>query len=141
MYKLFILLTLSCATIVQSQSANTDYIILKTGVDGQNKQNSARVAFYIDLPDSSNFSGKNFRTIAILTRGDTSRVSFLTGSLLDSLAIGAKLEIIRTVRFDAGLTNVQKRIAIDNIFTNSITDLLEKWYAEHNFYGLERIVP
>ena len=141
MYKLFILLTLSCATIAQSQSANTDYIILKTGVDGQNKQNSARVAFYIDLPDSNNCAGVNFRTIAILVNGDTSRVSFLTGSLLDSLAIGAKLEVIRTVRFDAGLTNVQKRIAIDNIFTNSIAALLEKWYAEHNFYGLERIVP
>ena len=41
MYKLIFILALSCTTIVQSQSADTDYIILVAGVDGQDKQNSA----------------------------------------------------------------------------------------------------
>jgi len=141
MYKLVFLLTLSFTTIVQSQSADTDYIILVAGVDGLNQQNSANVAFYIDLPDSNNFAGTNFRTIATLVRGDTTQVSFLTSPLLDSLAIGAKLEIIRTVRFDASLTKVQKRNSIDDVFTNNLAAFLEKWYAEHDFYGLERIVP
>lgn len=141
MYKLFLLLTLSCTTIVQSQSADTDYIILVAGIDGLNQQNSANVAFYIDLPDSNNFAGTNFRTIATLVRGDTTQVSFLTSPLLDSLAIGAKLEIIKTVRFDAGLTKVQKRNAIDDVFINNLAAFLATWYAQHDFYGLERIVP
>lgn len=142
MKKLCVLLTMFLwTTSAQSQSADIDYIILVAGVDGLNQQNSANVAFYIDLPDSSNFAGTNFRTIATLVRGDTSQVSFLTSPLLDSLAIGAKLEIFRTVRFDAGLTKVQKRNAIDDIFTNNLSAFLETWYAEHDFYGLERIVP
>ena len=144
MKKLFWLLVIfgcSLGNDAQSQSADTDYIILKAGVDGLNKQNSAQVAFYIDLADSNNFAGTNFRLVSQRVRGDTTAVSFLTGALFDSLAIGAKLEIVRTVRFDAGLSKVQKRNAIDDVFTNNLAAFLATWYAQHDFYGLERIVP
>ena len=142
MKKLLFLIMFMCFTsTVQSQSADTDYIVLATGVDGLNKQNSAKVAFYIDLADSNNFAGTNFRLVSQRVRGDTTAVSFLTGALFDSLAIGAKLEIVRTVRFDAGLSKVQKRNAIDGVFTNNLAAFLATWYAQHDFYGLERMVP
>ena len=124
-----------------SQTAdNVVYIPLETDVDGNNNTNSARVAFYITIPDSNNFAGVNFRTIAQRVRGDTSKVNWLTGALFDSLAIGAKLEEIRTIRFDPELTDGQKRTQIDNFFTNNLSAFLAKWYAQHNFYGLERVL-
>ena len=138
---LFLIMFSSFASIIQGQSADTDYIVLKTGVDGLNQQNSAQVAFYVDLADSNNFAGTNFRLVSQRVRGDTTAIEWLSGSLLDSLAVGAKLEIIRTVRFDAGLTKAQKRTAIDNVFNNNLAAFLATWYAQHDFYGLERIVP
>jgi len=142
MKKLFLLLTIFLwTTMCKSQSADVDYIILKSGVDGLNRPNNAQVAFYIDVTDSLNFAGINFRVVATRVQSDTSQINWLTGTLFDSLAIGAKLEIIRTVRFDAALTKVQKRDAIDKVFTDNLADFLEKWYAEHDFYGFERIVP
>ncbi len=120
--------------------ADRKYIILVSGVDGLNNVNSVNVAFYIDIPDSNNFAGVNFRTVAQRVRGDTSQVSWLTGALFDSLAIGAKLEEIRTVRFDAALTKAQKRTHIDNVFNNNLSAFLVKWYAQHDFYGLERVL-
>jgi len=142
LFLLFMALFCSCSPRISvSQSADVDYIILKTSVDGMNKQNRAEVAFYIDLPDSNNFAGTSFRVISQRVRSDTTQVSFLTGALFDSLAIGAKLEIIRTVNFDAALTKVQKRTVIDDFFTNNLSAFLVTWYAQHDFYGLERIVP
>lgn len=147
MKKIFLLfgfLLVGCANIqpkvVIAQESNVSYIILETGVDGLENQNSARVAFYITIPDSNNFAGVCFRTIVINTGMDTTSLSFLTGALLDSLAIGARLEVIRTVRFDAGLTKIQKRARIDNVFNNSLAAFLAKWYAQHDFYGLERVL-
>lgn len=141
MHKLFLLLILSWASIAQSQSADTDYILLKAGVDGQNKSNETQVAFYIDLPDSNNFVGTNFRIIAQRIRSDTTQINWLTGALLDSLAIGAKLEVIRTVRFDPNLTKGQKQTVIDNTYTNNIDAFLATWYAQHDTYGLAREIP
>jgi len=139
--KKILLIFFVCYSSCYGQLATVKYIILETGVDGLNKQNSAQVAFYVNLPDSNNFAGKNFRTIATIVRDTTSQLSFLTGALLDSIKIGAKLEIIRTVKFDAGLTKGQKRTAIDNVFINNLSAFLEKWFAEHDFYGLERTLP
>ena len=125
---------------VIAQDADVSYIILEAGLDGLGSQKSVRVAFYITVKDSNNFAGVNFRTIVINTGKDTTRISFLTGALLDSLVIGARLEVIRTVRFDAGLTKLQKRTQIDNVFNNNLSEFLAQWYAQHDFYGLERVL-
>lgn len=136
---LLLFLVFWCAGNVQSQSPDTtQYIALKSEVDGLNRPNAIRVAFYIDLPDSLNAAGINFRVVATRTRGDTSQISWLTGTLLDSLVIGAKLEVIRTVRFDPGLNKGQKQAIIDDVFVNNLASFLEKWYAEFDFHGLER---
>ncbi len=140
---LFVVFIVGCSSrgeLFSQTAADVDYIILASGVDGLNNVNSANVAFYINIPDSNNFAGVNFRLIAQRVRGDTSQVSWLTGALFDSLAIGARLEEIRTVRFDAGLTKAQKRTHIDDVFTNNLPDFLAKWYARHDFYGLERVL-
>ncbi len=145
LFLLFGILSFGCADVEDPRTlaqtpADRKYIILETGVDGNNNPNSARVAFYVSIPDSNNFAGINFRTIAVIVRSDTSQLSFLTGALLDSLKIGARLEEIRTVRFDAGLTKGQKRTQIDNFFNNHLAVFLAKWYAQHDFYGLERVL-
>lgn len=143
LFLLFVVFIIGCRSqeeLFSQTAANVDYIILETGVDGVNTSNSATVAFYITIPDSNNFAGVNFRTVVINTGRDTTSVSFLTGALLDSLAIGARLEEIRTVRFDAGLTKAQKRTRIDDVFNNNLSDFLAKWYAQHDFYGLERVL-
>jgi len=124
----------------KATAANVKYIILETGVNGNNNTSSARVAFYVTIPDSNNSVGTNFRTIAVIVRSDTSKLSFLTGSLLDSLAVGARIEVIRTVKFDPGLTDGQKRTHIDNFFNNNRSRFLAEWYAKHRNYGLERVL-
>jgi len=144
-FLLFVILSFGCDDHSQNNRlsqtpADRKYIILETGVDGNNDTNSARVAFYITIPDSNNSAGVCFRTIAIIVRSDTSKLSFLSGALFDSLAIGARLEVIRTVSFDPSLTDLQKRTQIDNFFNNNQSKFRAKWYAEHNNYGLERVL-
>ncbi len=138
---LLLFILLFCPVISLSQSADTDYIKLTSGLDGLNRPNSIRVAFYIDIADSLNAVGVNFRVVATRIREDTTAINWLSGALLDSVAIGAKIEVFRTVRFDAALTKGQKQAIIDDVFTNNLASFLEKWYAEHDFHGGERIIP
>ena len=138
---LLLLFLLGCAENGVGQSANTHYITLKSDLDGLNKAKSVQVAFYIDLADSNNSAGINFRLVSQRVREVTTQINWLAGALFDSLTVGAKLEIVRTVRFDPDLTLGQKQTIIDNVFLNNRSAVLTKWYAEHDNYGRARIIP
>ena len=124
-----------------AQDADVSYIVLEVGLDSALKQKNARVAFYISVADSNNFAGTNYRTVVMQSGQDTTQFSFVIGALADSIAIGALIERVEIVEFDANATRVQKRNVIDVRFNVLSTEVTNKFYAKYDFWGLERIVP
>jgi hypothetical protein len=130
----------SCG-FVFATDADVNYIVLETNVDNINKVINARVAFYIPVADSNNFAGTNYRIVVLQQDTIRTQLEWLIGSIIDSLNIGALIEHIETVSLNTTTTKVQKRNQIDARFNVLKTTVIDKFYAQHDFWGLERIVP
>ena len=142
LFLLFVFLTLFYSDKAFSQAANINYITYEISVDNIDKTIGVDVAFFIPVADSNNFAGTNFRTALLqnIAFGDTAIVA-LVSPLKDSVEIGALVIKNLTVTVGADLTKAQTRTVIDDLYNAETANFINTFYARHDFWGLERIVP
>lgn len=112
------------------------------------KEDEARVAFHIAVPNENNFAGINLQ-VALKQHLDSPErritgVPWLqVGDPTEYAAVenGAVYEHVETVEFDAHLTNVQKRDLIDARYNFLATLIPDRIRARLRFWGLDRMVP
>ena len=136
---IFLMLFVSFCSAIDVDD-ETNYLVLTQNVDNINLPSSAGVIFFVSIKDSNNFAGVNFRTV-VLEAGLDSLEIVISGTMKDSLDIGAFIPIQETVSFDVGLTKVQKRNIIDSRFTELNTEQMDIFYSRYDFYGFQRTVP
>ena len=100
------------------------------------KQDSARCAFHIAIPDQNNFAGVNYRTaLTQYLDSTTSAVPGLDGTTQGNLDSGALYEHVETVRFNGNATNANKWAAIQSAYTSRKAAILSTIQNRLEFWG------
>lgn len=111
------------------------------------RNDRARVAFHISVPDENNFANVNIRTavkqyLENIPENDgviSSIVPWITTELTD-LQTGNLYEHVEVVEYNAKATNVQKRIALDNRYISLNTNIPDTLRERLQFWGMDRNV-
>lgn len=120
----------------------SNYHVLAGGDDG----NSYTIAMHIPVSSVNNQAGVNYRTAAIqyltfLGVMPTSKVPFIDPAEQTQLNNGELVEFILSFPTFPGQTLLQKRAAIDTLFTATSTKVQAEWQKKLEFWGLNRDVP
>ena len=118
----------------------SDYHILEVN----DKQDQARVAFHIAVPNETNAQGVNLQAAVKAHLGAIeTQVPWLAADFASELADlqnGAVYEHIETIRFDAHAGVLQKRDIVDARAAALKTTIPDRIRARYAFWGLNRDV-
>lgn len=120
----------------------SNYHVLAGGDDG----NSYTVVLHIPVANINNQAGVNYRlaVVQFMTTGGVmpkSQVPFIAGAEQTQLDNGELIEIAIRFPTHPGQTLVQKRTAIDALFTATSIKVQAEWAKKLEFWGLNRDVP
>jgi hypothetical protein len=109
----------------------SDYHILELS----RAQDEARVAFHLDVPDTTNAAGVNYRTALVQYLGTIETVVPGLDTAAHGLDNGSVHEIVETVNFSANDTNADKRTAIETAYSARQAGLIAAVQARLEFWG------
>jgi len=104
------------------------------------KQDRARVAFHITTPTENNSQGVALNFAISQHLAPETVVPWLVDPELTQIQNGEVFEHIETVKFDANLTELQKRSEIDTRFNALNTKIPDIIRTRYRFWGMDRDV-
>lgn len=115
-----------------------NYHILEQSVKGDN----IKVAFHIPIPVENNFAGFSLNTALVQYQESTlSQVPFITPSEQSELDAGTLCEVVKTVKFNAHLTNTQKKQIVDGLYNNLEISVVARLRHVLAFWGFSVNLP
>ena len=121
----------------------SNYHILSGSDDG----NTYQVVFHVAIPNTSNAVGTNWRTAVMQYRRlpdgtlPKSMVPFITAPEQTQLDNGELVEDEQVLSTNPGQTLVNKRDALDALYTVRQSSILAKWQDRLRYWGYNRDVP
>jgi len=94
--------------------------------------------FHIDVPDTDNAVGTNWRTAVQRYLNPEPQMSYNNSTENAKITAGEILEVVETVRFSSiNLTNAQRLAEIEIAYNTRKTELLQELQAKLDFFGKE----
>lgn len=105
------------------------------------KEDKARVAMHFSVPTGQNQAGIDWSTvIQSVVEDTTSVVPTIQTAEQTELTNGTKIEIVKTIEFDAHATDAEKIAVIDAAYTAEETIQTALISKKYKYWGMERTV-